>query len=832
MPNHKPYYSLIKKANRISKVKKFPATDIISNMKPYKPLLTLALACLLASCGTTAVSSATSNGTAPAPGSSSSAQNTSQGGNPGTSSNSSAGGGTTSSAPAQSVEHLPAIDHIKIFCPTKYTHLYAWQGTGTALLGGWPGSDTALTTYDENWKTYDFDSSITEVNFIFNVGGKEQTGDLSADQVGYYWYFEGGLTFQDFDPAIYGDGESHDIAPGNYVVVDSAKDSSELPAVSNFAANSVVNAYKGSRTDFRDESIYFVMTTRFYNGDESNDAHCWDGVSKGLNTNDPEWRGDFKGLIEKMDYIKALGFTSIWITPVVKNASGYDYHGYHAINFKEVDPRYESSDVKFQDVINAAHARDMKIVLDVVFNHSGNFGEENLFPMFKYHSDRDTTINGIERNAESGILPKSYDSLDGNAQYGKRIDAMKNDSSDKFHIYHHEKSFGYEQYIEQTGQMAGDCVDLNTENPTVANYLVDAYGKFIQMGVDAFRIDTMKHISRYSLNKYYFPAFRSIAQKVGNPYFHMFGEVCSRWSESVWNHNNPNCSAPFYTWAENQDYPWGDRKTNEETTKTFYEANNSVESQPTSNNAKLINGQYHAPDKTRFNGNSVIDFQMHWNFDTARGAFGMANGWDHTYQDATYNVVYVDSHDYGPQNQEKFRYQGGTDAWKDNMSLLFTFRGVPCIYYGSEIEFKKGAVIDVGPNADLEDTGRAYFGDHIVGSVTPTGFGTYSNASGNLATTLNSTLSKHLQKLSQARLKSMALRRGQYTTDGISGSGMAFIRKYNDSVAAVVIDGNANFSGLPDGTYTDLYNGGTVNVSGGRLSADASNHGVRIYVKG
>ena len=812
----------------------------MDDMKPYKPLFTLALACIMASCGSPAVSSATSSGPTPSSQDSSQSQggetssSSSQGG--GTSSSSSQGGGGASSSQSQSIDHLPVIDHIKIFCPTKYTHLYAWRGASETLLGGWPGSATALVDYDENWKTYDFDASITEVNFIFNINGQSQTGDLSAEEAGYYWYYQDGLINQDFDPAIYGDGESGDIPQGNYDVVDSAKDYTELPAVNNFAANSVVNAYKGNRSDFRDESIYFVMTTRFYNGDESNDAHCWDGVSKGLNTNDPEWRGDFKGLIEKMDYIKALGFTAIWITPIVKNASGYDYHGYHAINFKEVDPRYESEDVKFQDVINAAHKRDMKIVLDVVFNHSGNFGEENLFPMFKYHSDTDTTINGMERNAESGILPKSYDSLAGVAQYGKRIDAMKNDSSDKFHIYHHEKSFGYEQYIEQTGQMAGDCVDLNTENPTVANYLVDAYGKFIQMGVDAFRIDTMKHISRYSLNKYYFPAFQSIAKKVGNPYFHMFGEVCSRWSESVWNHNNPNCSAPFYTWAENKDYPWGDRVTNEATTKDFYEANNSVESQPRTNNAKLNGTAYHAPDKSRFNGNSVIDFQMHWNFDTARGAFGMANGWDHTYQDATYNVVYVDSHDYGPQNQEKFRYQGGTDAWKDNMSLMFTFRGVPCIYYGSEIEFKKGAVIDVGPNADLEETGRAYFGDHIKGSVTTTGFGTYSNASGNVSTTLNSTLSKHLQKLSQARLNCIALRRGQYTTDNVSGSGMAFTRRYTvngtDSVAAVVIDGNANFTGLPDGTYTDLYNGGTVNVSGGRLSADASNHGVRIYCKG
>ena len=98
-----------------------------------------------------------------------------------------------------------------------------------------------------------------------------------------------------------------------------------------------------SRTDFRDEQIYFVITTRFYDGDPANNTQCWDNRTK--NAGDPAWRGDFKGLIEKLDYIKALGFTAIWITPVVENASGYDYHGYHAHDFSKVDHRYESEDL-------------------------------------------------------------------------------------------------------------------------------------------------------------------------------------------------------------------------------------------------------------------------------------------------------------------------------------------------------------------------------------------------------------------------------------------------------------------------------------------------------
>ena len=99
--------------------------------------------------------------------------------------------------------------------------------------------------------------------------------------------------------------------------------------------------YADSRTDFRDESIYFVITTRFYDGDTSNNARTSEDDNKAHNPeDDPSWRGDFKGLIDKLDYIKALGFTAIWITPVVENDSGYDYHGYHAYDFSAVDKRY------------------------------------------------------------------------------------------------------------------------------------------------------------------------------------------------------------------------------------------------------------------------------------------------------------------------------------------------------------------------------------------------------------------------------------------------------------------------------------------------------------
>ncbi len=99
-------------------------------------------------------------------------------------------------------------------------------------------------------------------------------------------------------------------------------------------------------------------------------------------------------------------------------------------------------------------------------------------------------------------------------------------------------------------------------------------------------------------------------------------------------------------------------------------------------------------------------------------AYRLAKSGDMKYNDATYNVVYVDSHDYGPQAQRSVSVSLVTDAqWAENLSLMFTFRGIPCLYYGSEVGFRRGATIDTGPNGPLSETGRAYFGGYITGDV-------------------------------------------------------------------------------------------------------------------
>ena len=590
------------------------------------------------------------------------------------------------------------------------------------------------------------------------------------------------------------------------------------------------------RTDLREDSIYFVITTRFYDGDESNNVHCWDDSQANNPDTDPAWRGDFKGLIQKLDYIKALGFSAIWITPVVENASGYDYHGYHAFDFTKVDPRYESDDTSYQDLIDAAHEKGLKIIQDVVFNHSGNFGEATLAPMFTKDYSNLGSSDCMKVISDSTLAKNysGYGSMLPADQYQARLAVMKEDVNDTAHNYHHDKSLSYGSYTEQTGQMAGDCVDINTENPSVVKYLTDAYSKYLDMGVDAFRMDTEKHINRWTLNHAFFPVFNQYKN------FHLFGEVCARY-HGAYNEGGSSDSCFFYTWSETEsawqnNWSNSDWKSNYDNSVKHFQAHQNRSFDQTSDNVYLNGLSYHTPDYSKANGTSTIDFPMHWAFKNASAAFGAAKGEDSLYNDATWAVTYVDSHDYGPDGQEKTRYQGGASAWAENMDLMFTFRGIPCIYYGSEIEFKKDVPIDVGPNAPLDKTGRAYFGDHLEGSVTADDYGKYT-ASGAVASTLDAPLSKHLEKLNQIRRAVPALQKGQYTTDSnyVDGN-MAYIRRYTtssvDSLACVTISGDATFKGLPSGTYIDAVTGDRKVVTDGTLSTSgASGQGnMRVYV--
>lgn len=626
------------------------------------------------------------------------------------------------------------------------------------------------------------------------------------------------------------------------------------------------NLFSSSRTDFRDESIYFVMTTRFYDGDTGNNVLCWDNQTSQISTKDPCWRGDFQGLIDKLDYIKALGFTAIWITPVVQNASGYDYHGYHASDFSKVDVRYQGSDgtsgdVEFKRLIDAAHAKGIKIILDIVLNHTGNFGEEH----FKKEFNRRQSLTA-QGNTEycmepiASVLGADYPNLQPADQYQRRLAQMKNvdgQNHDTHNYWHHYGSFNWDEPNRWWAQIAGDCVDLNTENPAVSAYLIKCYEQFIKLGVDGFRIDTSGHIARLTFNKAFIPQFTALGEQYkdkrklagqteGEP-FYMFGEVCARYSEVTYR-GQPNLSPYFYTWKSsddllnswNTDSTWWDSQVVPEGADPLGNMNlclDEASDMPESNNAVMVNGAWHKPDYSKSSGFNVIDFPVHYNFSSAASAYGLATSGDKLYNDATWNVVYVDSHDYGPQPNDGTRFSGGTDQWAENLTWMFFFRGIPCLYYGSEVEFQAGKKIDNGPNGPLSETGRAYFGQNLEGTVSASDFGVYT-ATGQVAKTLNHPLAKHLSRLNRIRQAVPALRKGQYSVDGCTkGSGWAWKKAYNangeNSYACVgQQSGATTFTGIPNGTYRDCVTGDVQTVTNGTLSFTCpTNKGnARVYV--
>lgn len=710
--------------------------------------------------------------------------------------------------------------------------IYYWNSLPENMEVDYPGEKMEKdAAQGDDWYTYTFDDT-TKVNMLFVVNG-EQSPELTRSSCGEYWYK--GKRWYSRNPEL-------------------------------------VDTYE--RTDLREDSIYFVVTTRFYDGDSNNNVHCWSDNEYNNPDSDPAWRGDFKGLIEKLDYIKALGFSAVWVTPVVENASGYDYHGYHAFNFSKVDPRYESEGATFQDLIDACHEKDMKIIQDVVWNHTGNFGEETFCKLFSKEYDDIKDLEdvtkcmiptqefldeyGFKSADEYWAQPKPYDQFMQRLKIMKDIPINANNATDgplsdvansekvstgdghnANNTYHNDywKSLNWDDWTCKYCQIDGDCVDLNTENPYVAEELVSIYSEYINMGVDAFRMDTTRHISRLTLNTMFLPQLNSVADN-----FYMYGEVCCRYSQ-IWYRDHANESVPFYTWKES-DSSWADQwkwttdaesvNENMNTTLKHYAATDDVSNQPTSKNAFLEGNSYHTPDYSQSSGLGVIDFVMHYNFNSAQDAYGLALKGDKYYNDSTWNVVYVDSHDYGPQPNDKNRYNGGTQKWAENLNLMFTFRGIPCIYYGSEVEFKKGVQIDGGGDKlPLESTGRAYFGDYLEGTVNAADFSVYT-ASGEVAETLNNPLAKHIQRLNLIRRSVPALQKGQYSTDGCSGS-MSYKRRYTDddvdSYVLVTVSGKSTFTGVENGTYYEAVTGEKVTVTNGTLTSDSIGQGnLRVYV--
>lgn len=303
------------------------------------------------------------------------------------------------------------------------------------------------------------------------------------------------------------------------------------------------------------EVIYFVLPDRFENGDPSNDKGGLKGgkLTTGFDPADKAFYhgGDLKGLTARLGYIQGLGATAIWVGPIFKNkpvqgpkgGESAGYHGYWITDFTHVDPHF-GSDADFKALVDAAHARGMKVYMDIIANHTADViqYEEGAAQQYPYRSKADYPFS--RRGGVSGVAINpgfAGETNDSKANWAKltdpsfaytpvvpkgearvKVPAWLNDP-----IYYHNR--GDTDWKGESAQY-GDFVgldDLATEHPRVVEGMIAIYGDWIdKYGIDGFRIDTAKHVNP-AFWRAFVPAMKERAAASGIPNFHIFGEVMS-----------------------------------------------------------------------------------------------------------------------------------------------------------------------------------------------------------------------------------------------------------------------------------------------------------------
>jgi cyclomaltodextrin glucanotransferase len=359
--------------------------------------------------------------------------------------------------------------------------------------------------------------------------------------------------------------------------------------------------------EFRQETIYFIVVDRFNDGDPDN--------SQGSNPElyDPTqqkwgkyWGGDLQGIIDKLDYLKNLGVTAIWLTPLFEQVEGLfvesaAIHGYWTKDFKRINPRFIGKDenpslnatqkeknTTFDRLIAELHQRNMKLVLDIVCNHS--------YP---------------DVDGKKGEL---YDD-------GVKIADFNDDKNNWYHHYGEVTNWEDEWQV-QNCELAG-LATFNENNPDYRNYIKSAIKQWLDRGVDALRVDTVKHMPIW-----FWQEFNADIQ-VHKPDVFIFGE---------WIYNNP------------QD----DR---------------SLEFANNSGMTVLDFGLCMAIRKAL----GIFDEE---GFQAVEDVLSL----DYRYDGATELITFIDNHD-----MHRFQtLNPDPEILHLAVTLLMTSRGIPCLFYGTE----------------------------------------------------------------------------------------------------------------------------------------------------
>ena len=296
-----------------------------------------------------------------------------------------------------------------------------------------------------------------------------------------------------------------------------------------------------------DQNFYFVMPDRFNNGSKANDEGGL-GSDPMVSGYDPTRKGffnggDLKGLQDRLDYIQGLGTNAVWLTPSFKNKavqgggqlenSSAGYHGYWVTDFTQIDP-HMGTNAELKALIDAAHARGMKVYFDIITNHTADviqYQEASSAPYISKETEPYRTATGEAFDDQDYAGTQDFPALDAAtsfpytpvtpaAEQDVKVPAWLNDPT----LYHNRGNTTFAGEDALYGDFSG-LDDLFTENPRVVNGMMDIYKTWIRdFGIDGFRIDTMKHVNDEFWQQFG-PQVLSYAKEQGKDEFFMFGEV-------------------------------------------------------------------------------------------------------------------------------------------------------------------------------------------------------------------------------------------------------------------------------------------------------------------
>ncbi len=398
--------------------------------------------------------------------------------------------------------------------------------------------------------------------------------------------------------------------------------------------------------DIRNEVFYFVMPDRFANGDSSNDNGS-KTILESQGGFDPSSKshyhgGDIIGLKEQLPYLQEMGITSIWMTPIMRNQAmqGDDagYHGYWVLDFTEIDPHLGSNQ-DLKDLINAAHALNIKVFFDIITNHTAD-----VIKFKECHGE-----NGNEQLGQSkGLCDyKSKQQIASGDVYTPFVLPGREDikipqwlNDPKF--YHNQGDSTWQGESATHGDFAG-LDDIDTDNPEVLAGLIKVFKDVVsEFKPDGFRIDTVKHVNIEFWSEFS-PAIVEHAKSLGISQFFMFGEVYDA---------RPEVLSRYTTTGNIQSVlDFGFQSAISQTL---------VERKGTDVLARLFNADHHYKDADS-DANHLVTFTG--NHDMGRFAH------------------FLDTSTFAMDESEKLA------RIKLSNALMFFLRGIPVVYYGDEQGF-------------------------------------------------------------------------------------------------------------------------------------------------